>query len=77
MSNVQIDVAGLSEKQVQMLIHIADLMRTMKTTGQSQARERFSRLWDEWKEVAPPMDEDEVQALVEEAIAEVRAAKKI
>lgn len=77
MANVQIDVAGLSEKQVQMLVHLADLMRNMTTMKQSQARERFGRLWDEWKEIAPPMDENEVQALVEEAIAEVRAANKV
>lgn len=75
MSNVQIDVAGLSDNQVQMLIHIADLMRNITTIKKSQAREQFNRLWAEWKEVAPPLDEDEVQALVEEAIAEVRAAK--
>lgn len=77
MSNVQIDVAGLSDNQVKMLVHIADLMRNMTTIKKAQAQEQLSRLWEEWKEVAPPMDEDEVQALVEEVIAEVRTAKKV
>ena len=75
MPNVQIDVEGLSDNQVEMLIHIADLMRSMSTMKQVQARKEFGRLWAEWKKVAPAMDEDEVQALVEDAIADVRAKK--
>lgn len=73
MPETKINLEGLSEEQLQLIGTIVDFCRRSNAMDQMQAREEFGRIWDEWKVVASPMNEDEVAELVEEAVAWARS----
>lgn len=74
MANVQIDVEGLSEMQIQ---RVKDYIAFLRLSGDNAAaRTEIQRLWQKWVDTAPKMTDDEAYQLAEEALTEVRAKKK-
>ena len=64
-----LNLEGLSDEQLALVARFVNLVRR---TDKERAREAFGRLWDEWVRNAPPIAEEEAEALVEEAVAFAR-----
>jgi hypothetical protein len=66
MSNVTVNLEGLNDEQLTLIARFAEILR--HAGGESQVRAELARLWSEWSRGAPPMDEDEAEALSRDAL---------
>jgi hypothetical protein len=64
-----INLDGLSERQRALVARFVEFVREADA---EHARREFSRAWAEWSKRVPDLPENEVEALVEEAIAYAR-----
>lgn len=68
-----LDLTGLTPDQVDLVEQFAHVLR--QQGERDRPRQDLLRRWDERAEQLPPMDEDEVDELVDEAVREVRGGR--
>ena len=66
----QIDVSDLNAEQIQLVIRFTQLVRGAAET--EAVRAELRRMWGQYQEQVPPLPEDQVEGLAQEAVAYAR-----